>query len=152
MKFCNSDPSFNRNILRSLYLKFNPSAHAHIAITYSFVLFTNFLSYSILNVHWGYILISKVGQWFYQLDHVTFSKSLFWSVKCTLFYNQTCSVQMLSLYLVEELAFKVRNCTLDSISRKSHVTTFMTLSVDAILSRAIRNVTFQLTLCRQTFI
>ena len=44
MKFCSSDPSFNRNILRLLYLNFNPSAHVHIAITYYFVLFTNFLS------------------------------------------------------------------------------------------------------------
>ena len=44
MKFCSSDPSFNRNILRLLYLKFKPSVYAHIAITYYFVLFTNFLS------------------------------------------------------------------------------------------------------------
>ena len=39
---------------------------------------------------------------------------------------------MSSLYLVKGLAFKVRNCTLESISKKSHVTTFMTLSIDAI--------------------
>ena len=45
LKLCSSDPSFNRSILRSLYSKFKPSAHAHIAITYHFVLFTNFLSY-----------------------------------------------------------------------------------------------------------
>ena len=44
MKFCSFDPSFNRNILRSLYLKFKPSVHAHITITYHFVLFTNFWS------------------------------------------------------------------------------------------------------------
>ena len=86
----------------------------------------------ILNLHWGYILISKVGQWFYQLDYVTFSKNIFWSVNCTLFYKQIYSVQMSFLYLVERLAFKVRNCTPESISRKSQVTTFMTLSIDAI--------------------
>ena len=34
-KFCSSDPSFNRNILRPLYLKFKTSAHAHIAIAYN---------------------------------------------------------------------------------------------------------------------
>ena len=28
----------------------------------------------------GYFLINKVGHWFYQLDHVTFSKNVFWSV------------------------------------------------------------------------
>ena len=44
IKFCSFDPSFNRNILRSQYLKFRTSAHAHIAITYFCVLFTNFLS------------------------------------------------------------------------------------------------------------
>ena len=44
-KFCRSDPSFNRNILRPLYLEFKTSAHVHIAITYYFVLFTNFLTW-----------------------------------------------------------------------------------------------------------
>ena len=45
IKFCSSDPSFNRNILRSLYLKFKTSAHVHIIITYYYVLFTNFLTW-----------------------------------------------------------------------------------------------------------
>ena len=44
IKFCSSHPSFNRNIFRSLHLKFKTSAHAYIAITYYFVLFTNFLT------------------------------------------------------------------------------------------------------------
>ena len=30
----------------------------------------------IRNLHWGYILINEVGQWFYQLDHVTFPKNV----------------------------------------------------------------------------
>ena len=34
IKFCSSDPSFNRNILRFQHLKFQTCAHAHIAITY----------------------------------------------------------------------------------------------------------------------
>ena len=43
IKFCSSDPSFNINIFRSLYLKFKTSAHAQIAITHYYVL-TNFLT------------------------------------------------------------------------------------------------------------
>ena len=43
--FYSSDPSFNWNLLRSLYLKFKISAHAHIAMTYYYVLFTNFLKW-----------------------------------------------------------------------------------------------------------
>ena len=43
IKVSSSDPSFNRNILRSLYLKFKTSAHAQIAITYYYVSFPNFL-------------------------------------------------------------------------------------------------------------
>ena len=44
-KLCSSDPSFNRNILRSLYLKFKTSADAQIAMTYYYVLFINFLTW-----------------------------------------------------------------------------------------------------------
>ena len=40
MEFRSCDSSFNRKILRLLYLKFRPSAHAHTAVTYHFVLFT----------------------------------------------------------------------------------------------------------------
>ena len=39
-----SDPSFTRNILRSLYLKLKISAHAQVAITHYYVLYTNFLT------------------------------------------------------------------------------------------------------------
>ena len=45
MKFCSFNPGFNRNILTSLYLKFKLSAHAEIAITHYYVLFTNFLTW-----------------------------------------------------------------------------------------------------------
>ena len=34
IEFCSSEPNFNRNILRPLYLKFKTSAHAEIAITH----------------------------------------------------------------------------------------------------------------------
>ena len=115
MKFWSSNPSFNRKILRSLYLKFKSSAHEHIAITYHFVIIYKFLVIIwiiwILNALWGYILVGKVGQWFYQLDRVTFPENIFWSVNWTLFYNQIYTVQMSSLNLVEGLAFKERNCT-----------------------------------------
>ena len=43
IKVSSSDPSFNRNILRFLYLKFKTSAHAQISITYYYVSFPNFL-------------------------------------------------------------------------------------------------------------
>ena len=101
--------------------------HLCLRIIYKFL-----VAIWISNLHWEYILISEVGQWFYQLDHVTLSKNVFWSVNCTLFYIQIYSVKMSSLYLVERLAFLARSCTLESISRKSHLTTFMTLPIDAI--------------------
>ena len=68
IKFCNSDPSFNRKILTSLYLKFKTSAHAHIAITYYFLYLQVLWQDIILNLHRGYILINEVGQGFYQRD------------------------------------------------------------------------------------
>ena len=73
LKFCSSHPSFSRNILRSLYLNFKTSAYTHIAISYYYALFTNFLIWYELNSH-CYILINEVGQWFYQLHHLTFLK------------------------------------------------------------------------------
>ena len=45
MKFCKFDPSFNRSVLISLYLKFKLSAHAQFVITHYYVLFTNFLTW-----------------------------------------------------------------------------------------------------------
>ena len=51
----------------------------------------------ISNLHWGYILINEVGQRFYQFDHVSFSKNVFWSVNCTPFFNQIYHVQMSTL-------------------------------------------------------
>ena len=105
----------------------------------------------VLDLDWGYILINEVGQRFYELDHVTFSKNIFWSVNCTLFFYQIYSAQMSTLQLVERLAFLVRNCSPESISRKSHVTTFITLSIDAIY-QAILNVSYQLTPFRETCI
>ena len=97
IKLCSSDPSLSINILRSLYLKFKTSAHAHIANTYY---------YDDLEISWHemnfkfslvYIMINEVGHWFYQLDGVTFSKNIFWSVNCTLFFYQIYSIQMLTL-------------------------------------------------------
>ena len=45
IKFCSSDPSFNRNNSKFLYLKFKTSAHAHTKIAYYYALFTNFLTW-----------------------------------------------------------------------------------------------------------
>ena len=44
IQFCNSNPSYNRNIVRSLHLKFKTSAHAQITITHYYVLFTYLLT------------------------------------------------------------------------------------------------------------
>ena len=97
IKFCNSDPSFNKNILRFLYLKFKTSDPTHIAITYYFTWFTNCLTWYEFNLRWGYILINEVVQWFYQLDHVTFSENIFWSVNSKLLFYQIYSVQLSTL-------------------------------------------------------
>ena len=51
----------------------------------------------ILNIHWGYFLINKVYQWFYQFDHVTFSKNVFWSVNFAVPFCQICSIQKSTL-------------------------------------------------------
>ena len=83
-KFSSSDSSFDRIILRSLFLKFKTSAHAQIAIYHYYVLFTNYLPWYEFET-WGYILINKVSNWFYQLDYVTFHKNVFWPVNCILF-------------------------------------------------------------------
>ena len=48
----------------------------------------------IWNLHWGYILINEAAQWFYQLDHVTFTKNVFWSVNCTVCFYQIYYIQM----------------------------------------------------------
>ena len=47
----------------------------------------------ILNIHWGNFLINKVSQ----LDHVTFSKSLFWSQNFALPFCQICCIQKSTL-------------------------------------------------------
>ena len=46
----------------------------------------------IWKLHWGYILVNKIGQWCYQLDHATFSKYMFWFVNFALPYCQFCYV------------------------------------------------------------
>ena len=53
IKFGSSDPSFNRNILRSLYLKFKASAHAESTTTHYYVLFTNFLTWNEFETYTG---------------------------------------------------------------------------------------------------
>ena len=60
-KFCSSDPSFNGNILTSLYLKSETSAHAQLC-DYSFI-HTIYKFHSMMlagNSHWGYLLINGV--------------------------------------------------------------------------------------------
>ena len=59
-KFGNSDPSFNRNILEVLCLKFETFAHAQIAVIHYYILFTSFLHDMKLKLTLGYLLINKV--------------------------------------------------------------------------------------------
>ena len=82
IKFCSSDPSFNRNILRSLYLKFKISAHALILITHWYVLFLTWYEFE------------TCWQWFYHLDYENFAKNVFGSVNCTLLLYQIYYVQL----------------------------------------------------------
>ena len=63
----------------------------------------------ILNIHWGYFLISKVCQWFYQLDHVTFSKNVSWSVNFALPFSQIFCIRK-STIIVDISTKKCTNC------------------------------------------
>ena len=39
-------------------------------------------------------MINEVGQWFYQLNHVTFSENISWSVNYAMFFYQIYFAQM----------------------------------------------------------
>ena len=66
-KLCCSDPSFNRNVLSSLYIKFEISSHAQLR-DYSFIptIYKFHDMVSVGNLHWGYLLINEV----YRQRHV----------------------------------------------------------------------------------
>ena len=55
----------------------------------------------IWNLHRGYFLINEVGQWFHQLNHLTFSENVFWSVNFTLRFGQICYIQKLTPFIKE---------------------------------------------------
>ena len=50
-KFCNSDPSFNINILTSLYLKSELLPMRNHAITRLYILYTNFTTWCLLETY-----------------------------------------------------------------------------------------------------
>ena len=82
IKFWGSDPSFNRDILTLLYLKFQTLEHAQIAIArYYFQISWHNRK---LKVTLGNSLINDVGPCIYQLGSMTFSKDTFRSVNCIL--------------------------------------------------------------------
>ena len=82
LQFWGSDPSFNRDILTLLYLKFQTLEHAQIAIArYYFQISWHNRK---LKVTLGNSLINDVGPCIYQLGSMTFSKDTFRSVNCTL--------------------------------------------------------------------
>ena len=99
IKFCNFDSSFNRNILRSLYINLKHLRMHTLQLYWFAILFA--ISYLLIFWHdmnfeltWGYILINKVFQWFYQLDQVTFLKKYILVYNCTLFFFQIYSIQI----------------------------------------------------------
>ena len=64
IKFCSSDQSFNRNILRSLYFKFRTSAHAQITISCYYVLMEYFWTWyefkTYIGIHFDKWSCSKI--------------------------------------------------------------------------------------------
>ena len=82
----------------------------------------------ILNIQWECFLINKVCQWFYQLDHVTFSANVFWSVNFALPFCQICCIQKSTLNV--DISTKKLHKLQEVLG--SHVTTFMTSSCDPI--------------------
>ena len=82
-KFVSSNPSSNRNILTLLYLKFETYVHVQITVIHYNIFLQVSWNDMDLKLSLGYFLINEVGQWFYQLDHVTFSKNVFLFKFCT---------------------------------------------------------------------
>ena len=78
----------------------------------------------------------------YELDHVTFAKNVLLCANCTLPFYQIYRFDMSTLYLVYILTDLVRGYKPESISRKSHMITFMT-------SKGILNVRFELLPCHE---
>ena len=100
IKFANSDPSFRFQISDFKILIFkiqNICTCSNYYYSLLFIIYKFLDMIWIWNLHWGYILINEVSQWFYQLDHVNFSKNVFWSVNCTLMFYQIYDVQISTL-------------------------------------------------------
>ena len=98
IKFWNSYPNFDSNILLLLYLKLESSANKQIAIFRCYIPITNFLSCHKVKTYTGEPFDKKVGQWFGKVGHV------FWSCKYILiFIMQICSA------LVEFILFDANN-------------------------------------------
>ena len=99
-KFDNSDSSFNKSILTLLYLKSETSSHTQVAGIHYYLLWIVSWHYINLKLTLGCFLIKKVGQWFHQFDHETFSKNVFWSINFALSFCQICYVQKSLFWLV----------------------------------------------------
>ena len=61
-KFCSSDPSFNRNILTSLYLKSKHLRMRNYAITHLYILYTSFTTWCQLETY----IEDTVNKWYQQ--------------------------------------------------------------------------------------
>ena len=64
------------------------------------------------NLHWGYFLINKVGHWFYQLDHVTFSENGFWLVNFAVPFCRICYIQKSAMACLNVAIFTKKLYTL----------------------------------------
>ena len=99
-KLGSTDPNFNRSIWYSYTwsLKYPSMRKLQLFIT------TYYLQVSWhdmdLKLTFGCFLINKVAQWFYQLDHVTFSKKCILVCKFCTVFCQICYVQKSILRLV----------------------------------------------------
>ena len=96
----------------------------------------------IWNLHWVYFLIYEVGQPFYEIDHVTFSKNVFWSVNFGLSFYQVYSTQMSTLSLAYMLTFLLRSWTHSKFQEKSREQ-IHDIALWPHFSRRIPNVSFE---------
>ena len=91
-KFGSSDPSFNWHCY-TWNLKYLHMRKLQLFIATYYYKFLDMIS--TWNLHWGHFLKNDVGQWFYQVDRVTFSKNVFWSVNF-------CPSVLLSFFYVQK--------------------------------------------------
>ena len=91
--FGSSDPSFNKHFDTPILETRNFGACTNRSYSLINIIYQFLDMIWIWNLHWGYFLIIEVGQRFHQLNHLTFSENVFWSVNFTLRFCQICYIQ-----------------------------------------------------------